>query len=158
MTLSLEPKIVDKATFRVAGVSYQGNNEHGEIPALWDNQFLPRMRELDPIRTGGTYGIARAIAGVDASQGFEYLAGDEVQQDASLPPYMVAWQIPANTYAVLPAQGVAGIGPVDAYFNQEWLPQSTEWEAAGGFMMEFYPPSFGQDMVLYLYYPVVKKK
>ena len=157
MTTQTEPKIVQKAAFRVAGLRYEGKNEHGEVPALWDNQFLPRMDELASIRVGGTYGIARAIPGVDVSRGFEYLAGVEVAVEASLPSGMVAWEMPPLTYAVLPAQDVPGIGPMCDYFYQEWLPKSPEWEMGVGLMMEYYPETFPQDLIIFLHFPIKRK-
>ena len=75
----------------------------------------------------------------------------------NLPEGMTGWQMPAYTYAVLPAQDVSGIGPVNDYYEREWLPKSPEYETAGDFMMEVYPETFGQDMILYLYFPVKRK-
>jgi predicted transcriptional regulator YdeE len=157
MTTQTEPKIVEKTAFRVAGIRYEGKNEHGEIPAMWDNQFLPRMGELDNIRVGGTYGIARSMPGVEVSHGFEYLAGMEVAAGAPLPSGMIAWEIPTLTYAVLPAHDVPGIGPVCDFFYQEWLPKSPEWEMGEGLMMEYYPETYPQDLIIYLHFPIKRK-
>ena len=158
MKIPTEPKIEQKSAFRIAGLRYEGKNEHGEIPAMWD-MFIPRIGELESIQSGGVYGIARSIPGMDASEGYEYLAGVEVRAGEPLPQGMVAWEIPAHTYAVLPAQDIPGIGPVNDHYEREWLPNSKDWEPGGDFMMEYYPPSFGsQDMILYLYFPVTRKK
>ena len=158
MTTEIQPQIVKKKAFRVAGLRYEGRNEHGEVPALWD-QFIPRVGELvpDPAHWVG-YGVARAIPGVDVAEKWEYLAAVEVAPGASIPADMVAWEIPALTYAVLPAHNVPDIGPVSDYFCQQWLPHSAEWEDPGeGFMMEVYPETFSQDLVIYLHFPVQRK-
>ena len=158
MMLETQPHMVEKKAFRVAGLRYEGKSEHGEVPALWD-QFIPQVGELvpDPAHWVG-YGVARAIPGVDVADRWEYLAAVEVAPGASIPADMVAWEIPALTYAVLPAHDVPGIGPVSDYLCQQWLPHSAEWEDGGeGFMMEVYPETFSQDLIIYLHFPLKRK-
>ena len=157
MTTQAEPKIVEKATFTIAGLRYEGLNQHGEVPALWDI-FIPRVGELvaDPSRWVA-YGVARSIPGVDASGKWEYLAGVEITPGKKIPSDMVVWDIPALTCAVLPANDVPGIGPTSQYFYQEWLPNSKDWAAGEPLMLEVYPETFGQDMILYLYFPIKRK-
>jgi len=158
MTNQLEPKIIEKSSFLVAGLHYEGKNEHGEIPALWDNEFLPRMGELAFLQAGaGAYGIARAMPNFEKDGVFEYLAAVEVKSFDNLPPGMVGWEIPAATYVVLPAHDVPGIAPVSDYFYQKWLPQSKEYEMGEGAMLEYYPPDFGVDLNLDLFFPVRHK-
>jgi AraC family transcriptional regulator len=157
MNIKSEPKIVEKVAFRVVGLRYEGKNEHGEVPALWD-RLIPRINEVvtDTKHWIG-YGIARALPNVDASDKWEYLAGVEVSPGRKIPADMVVWDVPALNYAVVPAHDVPGIGPANAYFNKEWLPNSREWEAGEPLMIEIYPESFGQDMILYLYFPIKRK-
>jgi AraC family transcriptional regulator len=154
---TITAEIVTRGAFRVAGMRYEGKNEHGEIPQMWE-EFLPRSSEitvnLDP---GAFLGIARSMPGVPESEGFEYLAGVQVSATAELPNGMVAWEVPTLTYAVLPAKDVAGIGPVSNDFYQKWLPQSTEWKMGAGLMIEYYPPSYAQDMIIFLNFPIQKK-
>ena len=152
-----EPTIERKDALLVAGLRYEGKNEHGEIPAMWD-EFLPRVSELvaDASRFAA-YGVARALPKTEESGAFEYLAGVAVASLDNLPPGMVGWGIPALTYAVLPAHDVPNIGPVSHYFYGEWLPQSQEYEMGEGLMVEYYPETFGQDSVLYLCFPVKRK-
>ncbi len=55
-----EPRIVQRGAFLVAGLRYEGRNEHGEVPALWDNEFMPRLGEIAGLRLGlEAYGVAR---------------------------------------------------------------------------------------------------
>ena len=153
-----EPKIVSKGAFLIAGMRYQGKNEHGEIPAMWE-LFLPRISELVGSQAQGfeAYGVARSLPDFDKSGEFEYLAAVEAKSLDNLPEGMTGWQIPAYTYAVLPAQDVPGIGPVSHYYYQEWLPKSQEYEMDGNLMMEVYPETYSQDLVIYLYFPVKRK-
>ena len=149
-----EPKIERKGALLLAGMRYEGTNEHGEIPALWD-QFMPRVAELisDPARLVA-YGVARALPNSVEGGPFEYLACVEVPALENLPTGMVGWKVPAMTYAILPAHGIPGIGPVSDYFYHEWLPQSKEYEMGDGLMIEYYPETFGQDLTIYLHFPV----
>jgi AraC family transcriptional regulator len=152
-----EPRIEQKGAFLVAGLWYEGKNERGEIPAMWD-QFIQRAAELvtDPSHLVA-YGVARALPNFEEGGAFEYLAGVEVASLDNLPPGMVGWGIPALTYAVLPAHDVPDIGPVSNYFYREWLPQSQEFEMGEGLMIEYYPETYSRDLIIYLYFPVKRK-
>jgi AraC family transcriptional regulator len=153
----LQPEIKSKPAFKVAGMVYAGKNEQGEIPQMWD-RFMPRVGELVPDPTHfEAWGVARSLPEGSQIEGFEYLAGVEEQPGAAIPPDMAVWEIPALTYAVLPAKDVAGIGPVSQYFYQEWLPDSKEYEGDAPLMMECYPPTFSEDLIIYLYFPVKAK-
>jgi AraC family transcriptional regulator len=149
-----EPEIEYKDAFRVAGLRYEGKNEHGEIPAMWD-RFIPRVGELGAdLSRLVAYGIARALPPPVEEGAFEYLAGVEVESFADLPTDMVGWEIPALTYAVLPANDVPGMGPVSRYFYREWLPGSKEFQMGEELMIEVYSETYAQDRVIYLYFPV----
>jgi len=155
-TMSEEPKFVEKDAFIVAGVRYEGDNAQGEIPKLWDT-FLPRMGELSAVTTDphGAYGVSRALAGVPPST-FEYLAGMAVKSIEKLPAGMVGWSIPAHTYAVFRANGVADLGRMHGHFFGEWLPKSG-YEFAGDFTFEYYPETFPADNIIHVYFPVRRK-
>jgi predicted transcriptional regulator YdeE len=152
-----EAQIVEKEAFLVAGVRYEGENKQGEIGELWDKGFLPRMGELAAITTDphGAYGVARALPGIEPGP-FEYLAGMAVKSIEKLPEGMVGWSIPAHTYAVFRANGVADLGRVIGYVYGEWLPKSG-YEMAGDFTFEYYPETFPVDSVIHVYFPVRRK-
>jgi predicted transcriptional regulator YdeE len=157
-TTRVEPKIVSRGAFRVAGLRYAGKNQHGEIPAMWD-VFLPRTHELPdvPEKANVYYGTDREIPGVPASEGFEYLACVEVPSFDALLQGMVGWEVPAATYAVLPANDVPDIGPTCDYFYGQWINQSAEYALGEGIMFEEYPPEYSTDLIIYLYFPVRHK-
>jgi AraC family transcriptional regulator len=138
---------------------YEGSNEQGEIPAMWE-EFLPRTGELDSVGAQGdpgAYGVSRELPGFGHER-FEYLAAVPVKSTEDLPEGMVGWEIPAHTYAVFPANGVPDLMRVIGYVYSEWLPNSKEWEGAGNMMLELYPPSFAADHVIYLHFPVKAKE
>lgn len=146
--------IVEREALVAAGMQYSGRSEHGEIPDMWDNHFLPRVSELSAGRCGAAaYGIARAIPGAALEDGFEYLAAVEVEPGCELPEGMVSWGVQGGTFAVVAADDVPDLSPACDYFYREWLPQS-EYEHAGDFMMEVYPPSYKHDHIIYIHFPV----
>jgi predicted transcriptional regulator YdeE len=115
------------------------------------------MGELTDVRVGDdAFGVARALPGVTHDR-FEYLAAVEVNAFDHLPEGMVGWEIPALTYAVLPANDVPDIGPVSDYFYKQWLPQSQDYIGGEPLMMEVYPETYGHDLIMYLYFPVQSK-
>lgn len=153
-----EPKIEHRPAFLVVGTLYVGKNENGEIPAMWQNDFLPRIDEIavDESDKGICYGACRCTG--DPDVGIEYLAALPVTSLDSIPQGMVGWEIPENTYAVFSVAGLSNLGAgLDSYYK-EWQPNSTEYEAADGPMFELYPPTFDSEQAtLYLYFPVRKK-
>ena len=156
--IRVEPRIVSRGAFRVAGLRYSGKSEHGEIPAMWD-VFLPRAHELPavPGKENVYYGMCREIQGVSVSEGFEYLVCAEVPSFDALPQGMEGWAVAAATYAVLPANDVSGIGPTCDYFYGQWINHSEEYALGDGLMFEEYPPEYSTELIIYLYFPVRHK-
>jgi AraC family transcriptional regulator len=154
-----EPRIEQKGAMRLAGMYYRGKNANGEIAAMWDQKFIPRIQELRPDTAGGfvAYGACRMPEEGAEPGAFEYLAAVEVPSLENLPDGMVGWEIPAQTYAVLPAHGLDEIPRVFDYLYSQWAPSSTEWEAADSPCFELYPLTFPDDPTVDIYMPVRKK-
>jgi predicted transcriptional regulator YdeE len=150
---SPQPLIVQRGELLLAGTRYAGDNKQGEIPAMWQKEFFPRLGELAPLITekDAFYGVGRALPGAMPGH-FQYLAAVAVKSLDKLPEGVVGWEFPARTYAVLLARGVADIGRVNGYYDSEWLPKSP-FVRDGDYMLEYYPPGF-RDELLYLYFPV----
>ena len=147
------PYLEDRGELLIAGLSYAGNNAHGEVSALWDS-FIPRVAELIGRAEGfAAYGVIRAFKGAKPDE-FEYLAGVEMSSLRGLPAGMVGWRIPAQSYAVLTAGAVAELGPVIDYFYREWISRSSEYEASNGPSFEYYPISYPADPTVYMYFPI----
>ena len=153
-----EPKIVQKDAFLVAGLRYAGKNQNGEIPALWQNDFMPHWAEFTDIKLNDNcYGVCRCLAHISPDAGFEYLAAFEVNSFDNLPDGVVGWEIPAQTYIVMQVNGLENIGSIFDSFYKEWLPNSKDYARADGPDFEFYPESFCRDQILYIYFPVQHK-
>jgi AraC family transcriptional regulator len=147
----MEPKIVSKPAFTAVGIKYRGKNEHNEIPALWDNQFLPRVEEIQHRLTPpASYGI---MDNYDSASGeFDYLAGVEVDDATGVPPGMISWHVPAQTYAVFTTK----LATLMATFDQihAWLP-SSGYQRADGPEFELYDENFmGDDSDMYVCIPI----
>jgi AraC family transcriptional regulator len=139
--------------FHVAGLRYAGNNAHGEIAALWE-AFLPRVGELlDRTHTFAAYGVTRSFKEAREDE-FEYLAGVAVGSTHRLPQGMVAWTIPAQTYAVLPAAGAIDLEPLIDHFYRYWLPRSMEYELVDGPSFEYYPAEYPEQPTIFMHLPV----
>jgi predicted transcriptional regulator YdeE len=158
-TTFVEPQIVALPALHLAGCRYAGMNEHGEVPQMWENQFFPHVAEVAPDPQHWiSYGVARELEGVPPDQGFEYLAALEVPPGASLPEGWVTWDIPALTYAVVPAEDVPGIAPASDFFYHKWLPASTDYEMDAPLMIEIYKEDFSETQIIFLHFPVKRKK
>jgi len=150
------PRIVTLGPLLLAGTRYQGKNEGGEIPTMWDSEFIPRLGELDDLMVGHElYGVAQALPGPWTWE-FEYLACAQVTSLDALPQGMVGWELPAGTYAMLPCNDVPDIGRVHDYING-WLSASAEHRSAGGPFVEVYPASYTEDGIILLHVAVERR-
>ena len=160
-----EPAIKTFGPQRVIGIPYRGKNEQGEIPTLWEKDFLPRMQELGCTGTEGVaFGICRCIPGkTDGS--FEYIAGCSVTATTPVPSGMIEIQIPQGQYMILPVPTLSQIGNAWCY-SHEWFDKHPEWDAYCGPNgcdcvthpgFELYPPEFNGDGPLFLYFPLRSK-
>ena len=137
----MEPTIIQKPGFKVAGMKYRGQTEHGEIPQLWD-RFVPRMGEIKH-GVGGheSFGVMDNFD--EASQEFDYLAAIEVASTDDLPDGMVGWEIPDQTCAVFTV-AFSSIMEGYSYAYKTWLPES-KYQCAPGPEVEFYPEEFNPE-------------
>ena len=149
----MEPKIVSKPAFTVAGIKYHGKNEQGEIPRLWE-AFGPRMQEFrNVVNPEVCFGVCDNMD--EETGAFDYVAAVEVADDTDLPEGMVAWAIPAQTYAVFTCT-LPTIGQAYEHIYQTWLPAS-EYKRACGPELELYDADFDPrqpESKMYLYIPV----
>jgi predicted transcriptional regulator YdeE len=156
-TTTAQPTFKELGALKLAGIRYEGRNQNGEIPMMWD-VFLPRVHEIVPefaAHGAVLYGVCRDLPGATDGS-FEYLAAAEVAAFDHLPQGFIGWDVPAHLYVALPVQGLSKLGEVINYFYQQWLPASQDYEMDGMLMMEVYPPGFA-DEKLDLYFPVKHK-
>jgi predicted transcriptional regulator YdeE/DNA-binding transcriptional MerR regulator len=153
----MEPKIVTKPSFLVAGTLYQGNNKNQEIAVMWQEEFLPRMDEVNSV-SHNTYGVC--IESPELPDGeFQYIAGMEVTSEENIPEGMVLKKVPEGLYAVFEHHGsIEKLSETYAYIYQSWLP-SSGYKRTAAIDYELYDEKFNdvsEDSILYLYVPVEK--
>lgn len=156
-TITAQPVFNELGALKLAGIRYEGKNQNGEIPMMWD-VFLPRVHEIVPnfaAQGAMLYGVCRDLPGATDGS-FEYLAAAEVASFDHLPQGFEGWDVPAHLYAVLPVHGLSQIMEVCNYFYKQWLPASQEYEMDGMLMLEVYPPGFAEQK-LDLFFPVKHK-
>jgi len=132
----MNPRIVEKRSFRVAGVAIRTNEEenrlNGTIPAFWERVRRDETfwRELEKIAIGSaTLGLSTNFDGRD----FSYWIAREIEARSEVPPGMQTVTIPAQSYAVFTAAGEFPRSvwrTVDFIYN-DWLKRSGHRRASG---------------------------
>ena len=151
----MQPELVTKPAFTVVGMLLHTRTMAPEIPQLWEH-FGPRMDEVpDQAEPGVSYGVMQqGAAGGDA---LDYMAGVAVVQALDVPAGMTSWEIPAQTYAVLPAT-LPTLGAAFDFIYNTWLPASG-YQPTGGPFFERYGATFDPSdptSELSIYVPVEK--
>ncbi len=153
----VEPRIVYLDDFLVAGLSFYGNNENYAVPKLW-NALRERIGEIGSrIHNEFCYGIESYTQDFFTNGSFEYFAGVEVANDASLPEGIIARRIPKSRYAVFTIPAIVDHIPksIGEIYGVH-LPASG-LKALGDYDFEFYDGTFvpnKEDSYFYLYIPV----
>jgi AraC family transcriptional regulator len=94
----------------------------------------------------------------EGTKEFDYLAGHQVEPGAKAPQGLATWDIPEQTYAVIPCT-VPTIMEAYQFFHKEWLPNADFEACAGEPEFEFYPEDFDdiQTSTIFMYFPIRKK-
>ena len=123
-----EPRIVRQEEFTVVGMECFGKNEHGEIPALWQ-QFFKRIIEIpNPSEACVAYGVSDSM---NESGEFSYLAGIGVKDESQVPEGMKLKKVPSGTYAMFTHKGsLENLKDTYNYIFTNWLPDS-EYQSTG---------------------------
>jgi AraC family transcriptional regulator len=148
----------------VVGLKYQGKNEAGEIPQLWQeiNQYWDKIQALDEAAHAG-YGISIMDEDFEKTMVFDYVAGFPVlDEDAKQPEDLVSFTIPEGEYAVITVPNLENISQAfDGVYR--WIAQSDEYVldlSRGNFNFELYGEEFmpaeGTEK-FYIYVPVKEK-
>lgn len=133
---SVNPRIVEKKGFRVAGVAIRTNEAEnrlaGTIPAFWERVRRDEAfwEALDRISVGSaTLGLSTDFDGRD----FSYWIAREIDPGSEVPAGMLSVIIPAQRYAVFTAAGAFPQSvwkAVDFVYN-DWLKRSGRRRAGG---------------------------
>ena len=150
----MDVKLKTKPAFTVAGAEYHGKNQNNEIKAMWSDEW-PRISKLHhTVNEEVCYGVCGDL---EDDGSFRYVAGYEVSKSDDLPAGMVSWEIPEQTYAVLPCK-LTGIHQAYEYAHGTWMPENG-YKRADGPDFELYDEAFDPEdpeSILYVYIPVKK--
>ena len=153
---AMEAKIVTKAAFTVVGMLARSVPKDPNLMQLWQQFDAQTQRVRGQTKPGVYYG---AMHNYDEASGqFDYLACVEVKEGQQPPEGMVAWQIPAQTYAVFETT-LPEIGPAFEYIYGPWMAGS-EYVRTDGPEFELYDSEFSpEDPIskMYVYIPVTGK-
>ncbi|MEJ2757388.1 MAG: MerR family transcriptional regulator [Anaerolineales bacterium] len=153
----MEPKIVSKPAFTVVGLEYFGKNENDEIKAMWDTECIDLEKEIQHTVQTPILEWFGVCGEMDDQGNFRYLAAVEVTTAKDLPEGMSSWDVPEQTYVVVPCT-IPTIGNAYEFIHGTWLPQSG-YKRAPGPDFELYDETFDSnnpDSTLYIYVPIIK--
>lgn len=156
--VSMEIKFVNRPAFNVVGLCDHGDNKNQEISVMW-GEFNKRGGEVEAIAVPHTlaYGVCNMVEGLPEGH-FEYVAGLEVPDEATVPEEMAMRRIPAQKYAVFEHHGgLEGLHNTFQRIHNECIPQAGLELAPTGMDMEVYTDEFKDfvpDSVFYIYVPV----
>ena len=130
----MDYKIVEKATFTVVGKCKKFNVEtsYQEIPKFWEEHYATGGGEV----IKGVFGVCLDGEGKE----FEYLIADLYFPCNDIPKGCETRTFEGGTWAVFPYHGACpeALQTVNTQIWTEWLPNSSEYELAGNYNIEFY--------------------
>ena len=127
--IMMEPKIIEKNAFRIAGVelrtSPDENRKNRTIPSFWmkmnqDKTFWDRLGKITSGKAA--LGVCTDFDGKD----FSYWIAMEIPESATVPEGLLVKDIPSQRYAVFTAKGQVpqSVWETLDYIYGEWFPHS----------------------------------
>ena len=132
----MEPRIVQKSGFTIAGVTAIGIPGQLNYSEIWDKAYMP----LDPALKAVSLEDGYFGATVNENGTYVYLAGMAIRENSPLPPSVEIRHIPAAHYAVFEC-ALDQIGATWKEAYEIWLPTSDFVLDRIGTDFEFYPPA-----------------
>lgn len=156
----MEPRIIDRPEFCVAGVVVYGNSESGLFLKAWD-MYMRMQKKLLLKNPDVGYGVEFYTEEFFKDRNFFYMACQEVADLSQIPADMVGKTIPANKYAVFTSKGtVKELSENFQYIYHEWLPKA-KYEIAGSYDFELYDKRFkgaeDPNSEIDIYIPIFEK-
>lgn len=151
----MEPTVVSREGFTVAGLLHRGQADGEKLSALW-GRFFQRIGELqNVVEPNRAYGI---MANYDEATGeFDYIASCRVASGEGLPADFVPVTVPDAHWAVFTTT-MPGMAQTYPYIYSTWLPNSG-YRHAPAPEFELYGETFDPTdpaATFEIYIPVVK--
>jgi AraC family transcriptional regulator len=169
----MEPKIIKKAAFKVAGYEKKTTNIGGVnyqvLPKFWDQYFADNWSKVlhEQIQPVNPAELGICFPGGLEEGEFSYVIGVEVADFKNVPEGLFKGEVPAATYAVFtsPPSDRKGFskaiqGTWD-YVYRDWFPKSGyEFDDKSRIDFELYDERSAGDIGIQadIYIPVVKKR
>jgi AraC family transcriptional regulator len=117
----MEPRIVSRPAFTVAGLVHRGTVDGEKIAALW-GRYFERLGEVrHAVEPNLAYGV---MTNYDHASGeFDYIAACQVSSGADLPSGFVQVAVPASDWAVFTTT-MPDMEQAYPFIYSTWLPQS----------------------------------
>ncbi|MFN2201069.1 MAG: GyrI-like domain-containing protein [Caldilineaceae bacterium] len=152
----MQAKLVEKPAFTIVGMVTRTKPGDPSMMQLWMDFDGQKERVRGQVSRGVFYGASDNYD--PQTTEFDYLAGVAVKPGQAAPEGMVAWEIPAQTYAVFETT-LAEIGDTIGYIYGPWMAGS-DFQRTHGPDFELYEEDFdGQDpsSKVYVHIPVKEK-
>jgi AraC family transcriptional regulator len=151
----MEPRIVSRPAFTVAGLVHHGIVDGEKLGALWGKFFARKAELKHEVEPDRTYGV---MANYDeASNEFDYIAASQVESCEDLPAGFLSLEVPAAEWAVFTTT-MPDLPQTYPYIYSTWLPQSG-YQHAPAPEFELYGETFDPSdpaSQFEIYIPVVK--
>jgi len=150
----LEPRIIERQPFTIAGVAAAGQLGEFNYAEIWEKQYAPLAPALKPYSLdGGAYGITLA-----EGDHLIYLAGVAVANPPDLPHGIVKRHIPAAKCAVFDCT-LSTMSAVMQEVYGHWFHTSPYQPDPNTAVFEYYLPYTGQgEMQVQLFVPIKSKE
>ncbi len=133
---TMEYRIEERESFKVVGLkeSFKYEAANQDIPKLWRKFFMKSaFTKINP----------KYAVNFDANIGydvFDYIIGDDYNEDFKVPKDFEIIEIPKFTWAIFTCVGPSKIKmpEINEKIFTEWLPNSNDYEIAAGYNIEMY--------------------
>lgn len=153
----IEPRIVEKDEFHVAGISYEGRNQNNEVPKLWNRLYNNINSIKYQINNEVCYGIEKYSEATKEDGCFKYFAGIEVSKFEAIDFNIETMTVKKSKYAVFPIRAIVENVPRSiSKIYGTYLPL-TGLKIKGDYDFEYYDMSFipnSSNSFFHLYIPI----
>lgn len=146
----LNPRIVDRGTFTIVGVSASGQPGEINYANVWANQFIPMESIIRPLSVdGGSYGIS-----FSSNEQTIYIAGVAVADGVEVPDGLECRVLPSARYAVFDCTLETMADIMQQAYGQ-WFSKANMQPDSDANIFEYYMPSSSAgEMRVEIYIPV----
>jgi len=153
--ISIEPKIVEKEAFQIAGLKVHGNPMTIDYDKVWEQFMSSYFDQVAPLSTDGIY--YNVYFNTDREDVVDLIAGMSVNYDQSVPKGLAVRIVPASRYAMFVCFTNAAKLTYNYIYNK-WFPVSKyEWDKSKPDFEYFSPGFLVKNIPMFIYIPIKEK-